>query len=110
MNIDSEDLREYVVNVVNAIKSSEKKIDQELGLTKDIDFELAVVHTKKVGGGIKIIIANVEGNYQNETISKIKFSIGTRLSLDDFEKLTRIQALNSKTSREQLETFKKITS
>jgi translation initiation factor 2B subunit (eIF-2B alpha/beta/delta family) len=75
MEIDTDELTEYLKNVCNGIIKAESN---EMSLQSKIDFELSVI-TDKVGEGkLKIFIANIGGKYEKESVSKIKFSMGKK--------------------------------
>lgn len=73
MEINTEELTEYVKNVCEGISKSET---DDMKLKTWIDFELSVVTEKKAEGKVKIFVADVGGKYEKESISKIKFTMG----------------------------------
>ena len=73
MEINTDELTEYLKNVCEGILKSESK---EMKLQTKIDFELSVITDKVAEGKLKIFIANIGGKYEKESISKIKFSMG----------------------------------
>ena len=72
----SEDLKEIVSTTIESIKKGMK--GKGTGVVGTIKFELAVVKAKGAKGSFKFLIAEVGGNYSSESISKIKFEIGSR--------------------------------
>jgi len=53
VDIDSEELRDYVSSVVSRIKSGLS--EQDYAVAGTIEFELVVVNVKKKGAGIRIL-------------------------------------------------------
>lgn len=80
--INTDELKQFIETVVKTIgdttvikdtKGPGKMFDAYT-LSSPIDFELAVA-IKKIGTGkISLIVAEIGGDYEQETISKIKFS------------------------------------
>jgi len=69
----SEDLKEIVSTTIESIKEGMK--GKGVGLGGPIEFEIAVVKTKKGKGGFRFLIAEASGDYGKENISKISFKI-----------------------------------
>ncbi len=69
------ELEEYVRSVCTNIQNG---ITDGLMLDGAIEFELAVVNTKEVGGGLKLFVLDARGDYSKEEISKIKFKIAKK--------------------------------
>jgi hypothetical protein len=74
--IESEELKDFVSSTIESIEQGLKNRDYVL--SGDIEFEVAVVNVKKVGGGIKLFVADASGKYGEEDVSKIKFKIRKR--------------------------------
>ena len=70
--IDIQNLNEFVSSLTTQIG---KGIPDDFHLKGDIEVELVIVSTKKLGGGFNILIAEAGGKYQKEELSKIKFKI-----------------------------------
>lgn len=70
---------ESEVDIANYLKLIKKSINDGLEsdyeVNGDIDIELAVINKKTASGGIRIFLANVNGKYSKEHLSKIKFKI-----------------------------------
>ncbi len=75
MKIDSKELSDYVVSVLDAINSSQNATMKDFTLSQGVTFDLKVVHKKSVKGGLKILIANAEGDYEKEVVSRITFTM-----------------------------------
>lgn len=75
MKIESEELKEYVREVTNAINSG---VDREKFNWSDIEIEIAVITTKEADGSLKLHILNAGGKLDIQEISKIKFKIRSR--------------------------------
>jgi hypothetical protein len=69
----SDDINEIVTSALESLQESTK--DKEVGLLGPIEFELAVIKQKKAGGGFRILLADAEGKYSKESISRISFKI-----------------------------------
>jgi len=68
MQTNSEELKNYIESVMNAISQSGVRV------SGTVQLEIAVVNTKQTDGGVKILVASAEGKLKEEEISKIKFS------------------------------------
>lgn len=75
---DTSELTSFVRETIESIENGMKKTNYML--KGDITFELAVANTKQVGGGFKLLIADIGGKYENEKLSKMKFAVGQRRS------------------------------
>lgn len=75
MEIDSKELTDYVVSVLKAVDSSQNATIQNFTLSQGVTFDLKVVHKKAGKGGLKILIANAEGEYEKEVVSRITFTM-----------------------------------
>lgn len=73
MSIDATELITYIQSILDTLRKAE---GNGFVLKMPVEFELAVINTKKKKGGISIYIADVSGISQKEAISKIKFSFG----------------------------------
>jgi len=71
---DNTELSSFIRNTPDSIDNATR--ETKYSLASKVDFELAVVTSKKVGGGLKIIVADIGSKYENEKLSKMKFSIG----------------------------------
>ena len=72
MKDEQNEIEEFVKSCIAGI---EKGIGKDHYIRGDIDFELAIVKTKDVGGGFKIFVADAKGKYSSEKISKVKFQV-----------------------------------
>ena len=70
--VESNEVREFVRTFIDGIEEGLRK---NYFLKGDIEFELSIVKSKTAKGGVKIFIAGVEGKYDSERVSKVKFSI-----------------------------------
>jgi len=73
MEIESEQLENYIKSTITAIKNGLKGTGFEIG--KPIEFDLAIVNTSEGGGGLKIYVAKAEGKLKSEEINHIKFEV-----------------------------------
>lgn len=69
----SDDLKQIVSTTIDSIK--EGLNGKECSVAGLIEFEVAVVKSINSKGGFRFIIAEAGGNYNKESISRIKFSI-----------------------------------
>ena len=74
---DVQNLDEFVNSLTTQIS---KGVPDGFHIKGDIEVELVVVSTKKLGGGFNIIVAEGGGKYQKEELSKIKFKIAENTS------------------------------
>ena len=81
MKIDSKELTDYVVSVLDAINSSHNATMQNFTLSQGVTFDLKVVHKKGAKGGLRILIANAEGEYEKEVVSRITFTMQHKESM-----------------------------
>jgi hypothetical protein len=70
---ESKELEGFVRSACIGIR---KGITEGLEIKFPIEFEVAVVIQKGVGGELKLFVVNASGNYAEQEISKIKFKIG----------------------------------
>lgn len=75
MKIDSEELTNYVASVLEGIHASKNSVLKDYSVSQGVSFDLKVVHKKGAGGGLKILIANAEGKYEQEVVSRITFTM-----------------------------------
>lgn len=79
MNIDSEELEQYVKQVAESLKSglddAEVGEDFEARLDGSIEFEVEVVNEKTKEGGIKLKLAKAGSDKQQQTTNRISFSV-----------------------------------
>ncbi len=69
---DEEEIEEFIRTFLNGV---EEGLGNKYEVKGDIDFEIAVAITKKVGGGFKIFVVDAEGKYSKEKLSKVKFKV-----------------------------------
>lgn len=69
----NDELEEFVKNVITAIDNSKHR---NTILKSNIEFEILVSTKKEIRAGFKIWLANGDGKYEKDAISKIKFSMG----------------------------------
>ncbi len=105
-DLDSSELTEFINAVREGVLKTQKQGSFEL-LTP-IEFEISIGVKKKGKGGLNIAIVNAGGKYENESISKIKFSIGNPTSWEEFGKMVNVLQTYSKTSGNTTETALKI--
>jgi hypothetical protein len=74
---DIENLDEFVKTLTTQITEG---IPDDYHLNGDIEVELSIITSKKMGGKLNIMIAEAGGKYQKEELSKIKFKISKRPS------------------------------
>lgn len=75
MDIDAKELTDYIANVLKGIYDSGNPTLKDYSPTQGVTFDLRVVHKKGAKGGLKILIANTEGKYEKEVISRITFTM-----------------------------------
>jgi len=119
MKIDSKELSDYVVSVLNAVSSSQDATIKKFTLSQGVTFDLKVVHKKGAKGGLRILIANAEGDYEKEVVSRITFTMqhkeamktGIKVFTDMFSQLAEIdkkpqskspKKINSKSKKKNL--------
>lgn len=73
MQIDSQELTEYIKGVITAIESATQNNNHYL--SGNVEFDLAVVTTKKGEGSLKLFVVNAGGEIEKEAISRVKFQI-----------------------------------
>lgn len=80
MKIESEEITDFI----NAVKTgiSKSHSDGTFELMSNVDFELAIVAKKQGNGKVNIVIAGVGGEYEKQTISRIRFSMGNQATVD----------------------------
>jgi len=71
MEIQSQELQEYIKSSVLAVKNAVEGTG--FSIVKPIKFSLAVTNMTETGGGLKIYVANAEGKLKSEEISHISF-------------------------------------
>jgi len=85
-------VEEMTKRIVGLRIEMEKKSSKytQYTLSSPIDFELSVLIKKKAGGKLNILLVEAGGNYEQESISKIRFSINSiaRQALDMQIKVT----------------------
>jgi len=70
MEIDRQDLENYLKSLLEAITSSVGN-----RLTEPAEIEIAIVNKYEVGGKLKILIAGIDGAYAKEIVSRLKLKI-----------------------------------
>jgi len=78
MKIDSKELTDYITSVLEGIHSSQNPILKDYIASQGVMFDLKVIHKKGAKGGLKILIANAEGEYEREVVSRITFTMQHR--------------------------------
>ena len=71
--IESQELKNFIRSTIENIEKGLKKGYELIG---DIEFEVAVVNLKKVGGGLRLLVVDASGKYSKEAVTKIKFRVG----------------------------------
>ena len=66
----TEELENFVKVVATGINLG---IPKGFSLKGDIEIELAVISSQKIDGKLNLIIAEADGKYEKEKLSKIKF-------------------------------------
>jgi|WetSurMetagenome_2_1015567.scaffolds.fasta_scaffold108250_2 hypothetical protein len=75
MNVDSEELSNFVSSTISSIEQGLKGKDKKYHLNGSIKFEIAVVNVKKGEGGLKLFVVDASGKVSKENVSKITFEI-----------------------------------
>jgi len=81
MEVDSEELKNYVNSVLKAIQSSEET-NKDFSLNQGITFDLSIVHKKQAKGGVKLLIADAEGGYEKQVVSRITFTMNSKKGVE----------------------------
>lgn len=81
MEVDSEELKKYINSVLKAIQSTEDA-NKDFSLSQGIAFDLSVVHKKKAKGGVKLLIADAEGGYEKQLVSRITFTMNSKKGVE----------------------------
>lgn len=81
--VDSKELKDFISSAINSIKSGLSEQDHVVALGV-IEFELAVVKTKRKGAGFNIHVVDASAKYDKEVVSKIKFKAAPKGS--DFDR------------------------
>jgi hypothetical protein len=79
-DVDSKELSEYIKSAIESTKKGTK--DTGYNVHDTIDLEIAVINTPAVKGGMKIFIVNASGEYNKETVSRIKISLKKDKKID----------------------------
>lgn len=73
--MESKELREYIKETRKTILAEQ---EEGLELVSDIEFDLTVINTKEMDGGIRLFVVNAKGRKELEHFSRIKFKMGFR--------------------------------
>jgi hypothetical protein len=71
-NVDTKQLEDFVRATIEGIERGVKKGYEIAG---DIEFEVAVVKIKEVGGGLKLHVIDASGKYDEKGVSRVKFKV-----------------------------------
>lgn len=93
MEIQSQELQEYIKSSVLAIKNAVEGTG--FNIAKPIKFSLAVTNVTEAGGGLKIYVANAEGKLKSEEISHIEFEAEPLSRIDLVRQLNRNKRADS---------------
>ena len=74
MNINAEELEEYLQSSLGAISEGVEK-SGKFRINDPIEFDLAVTNVETGGGGLKIYVANAKAEFKSEQISHIKIKV-----------------------------------
>ncbi|MCV0372457.1 MAG: hypothetical protein K5793_02770 [Nitrosarchaeum sp.] len=110
MDIDSKELTDYIANVLKGIHNPNDPILKDYTAMQGVTFDLRVVHKKGTKGGLKILIASAEGEYEKEVVSKITFTMQHKDAtkqgisvltdmLSQFTELDKSQKLSAKSKK-----------
>ena len=107
MDVNSQEITDFI----NAVKIGVAKSCEpgKFDLISNIDFELAVAVKKEGSGKVNIAIVGAGGKYEKESITKIKFSMGSPTSYEQLQKMANIIVQNAQAGRENAEAFKAAT-
>jgi len=103
---DSSELTKFIEAVREGVQKTQK--DGSFELLTPIEFEVSVTVKKEGDGGIHIAIVGVGGSYAKESISRIKFSMGSIHTWDQLAKMVEVFRTHQKMSNEQIESTIKI--
>ena len=78
--IKADEVRDFVKAFIIGIEEGIRDSTKEKYFLKDeIEFELSLIKSKTGKGRAKIVIADIEGEYDSKKISKVKFSICNKM-------------------------------
>lgn len=80
MKIESQEITDFINSVKTGIAKSQA--DGTFELMSNVDFELSVVVKKQGKGKVNIAIAGAGGEYEKQSISRIRFSMGSQATID----------------------------
>lgn len=89
MDIQSQELQEYIRSTVLAIKNGAEGTGFKI--SKPIEFSVAVTNVAEAGGGLKIYVAKAEGKLKSEEINHIKFEVEPLNKIDVMRQLHKQQ-------------------
>jgi hypothetical protein len=69
----SDDLKGLVATTLDSIKDALQ--NKKAGVMGAVEFEIAAIKSKEVGGGFRFLVADASGNYSKESVSKIRFHV-----------------------------------
>ena len=78
MEFDGEELQSFISSVIKSVRSG--IASQNCGFTAPIQFELAIISSKKKDVGISIHVVDASSKHSNEVVSRIKFSVARKRS------------------------------
>lgn len=70
--MEKPELEQFISNTLNQIKSS---LPEGFRIDDKVNFNVSVVTTSKINGGIDIKLANIGTNIESQIIHKVQFSI-----------------------------------
>lgn len=71
------EIKEFVAKTIEQIKAG---LPAGCGLNGNFDFEIGVITTKGVRGGLNIKLVNINGGANTQQVHKIRFSISDKKS------------------------------
>jgi len=78
MNVDSQELKEYVKSVVNSITSGLSETRASNRIREPIEFDIAVTNVSEKEGGVKVYVASIGGKSNAQEVSRIRFKVEVR--------------------------------
>lgn len=80
MEIESKEITDFINAVKDGIAKSQA--DGTFELMSNVDFELSVVAKKQGEGKVNIVIAGIGAESEKQSISRIRFSMGSQATMD----------------------------
>lgn len=73
MKVESKELEDYIESSLTAIKRAVARAG--FSIAKNIEFDLAIINSRKGEAGLKIYVAKAGAKLKSEEISHLKFEV-----------------------------------